>query len=492
MHPSNRAVFQVAVLLSVATPAAGQVVNLKTIPVAAGDQFLIFPSDHLGLGGARIALDDPWLDPFVNPAKGARVGTAQVFATPTFYEVGQQGGSAATLSAGALFSGRVFGGTLLALQQVKAGEEFFGPMPLWDGPVVAPDGLSRRSATNKYGFVSLGTRLPGEAAVGVSALLSDLNAIDGVEHLYAMAFDIEQSGSLADVRVGGMKETGGGGLMEVVGVWNRFSAAHDVRYLEWVLVDSTTWTWEPRERLEANRDRTDTWGLQLGFRRPLGGSGWRVGASLTGNYKNHPKIPNYELVNIPRDPGHSTALELGVGVAKQTDALTVAMDVAYIPAWSSTWAEAGSATVTTGGDTIPAGGHTIENEFAFSNASVNLGAGYEVGPAMVQLGLQVRAYDYDLDQWDNVEETARRQNEEWMEWVPTWGVRVRLKGVELRYMGRVTTGTGRPGLAWNGVVATRAENAGFANDIVVPPGAPLTLQEADVWTHQLSVAVPLH
>jgi hypothetical protein len=473
------------------TPVAAQLINLRTVPVAAGDQFLIFPSDNLGLGGIGIALDDPWLDPFVNPAKGARVTTPQVFVAPTFYSIGQNAGSAATLSAGTLFGGRVFGGALLALQQLKSGQEFFGPEPLWDLAIVPPDALSAQSATNKFAFFSLGTTLPGRAAIGASATFADLNGIDGVEHLYAMSSAIDQSGSLADVRLGLTKEFGTGGLAEGLLLYDRFSATHDVYYVDWVVVDSTTWTWERQERLETNKDRTDTWGLHLGFRRPVGEHGWRVGGILTGNYKSHPTIPNYELVNIPRDPGHSTALDIGVGVAKQAGALTMGLDLVYEPAWSSTWAEAAQATPTTAGDTIPAGGKTVENEFQFSNAHVNVGAGYEVGVAMFQLGLQVRAYDYHLDQWDNVERATRRQNEEWMEWAPSWGVRLRLKGVELRYQGRVTTGTGLPGVAWNGNVATRAESAGLANDIVVPPGGPLTLAEADVWTHQVSVAVPI-
>lgn len=478
-------------VLATATPAAGQLINLRTVPVAAGDQFLIFPSDHLGMGGVRIALADPWLDPFVNPAKGSQVTEPQVFTAPTFYSIGRNGGSAATLSAGTLFGGRVFGGGLLALQQIKAGQDFFGPWPAWDMVALPPDALSERSAINKYGYLSLGTRLPGGSAVGVSGLFADLNAIDGVEHLYAMSTNIDQYGSLADVRLGVTKELGPGGLLEAVGVYNRFSATHDVLYVDWVLVDSTTWTWEMRERLETNRDRTDTWGLHLGFRRPVGTQGWRVGGILTGNYKNHPSIPNYELVNIPRDPGHSTALDIGVGVAKQAGPVTLGMDLIYEPGWSSTWALAASATPAANGDTIPVGGKTVENEFQFSNAHVIVGAGYDVGVATLQLGVQVRAYDYHLDQWDNVDRTARRQNEQWMEWTPSWGLRVRLRGVEFRYLGRMTTGTGLPGVAWNGATAARAESMAFANDIVVPPGGPLTLQEAQVWTHQLSVAVPL-
>jgi hypothetical protein len=478
-------------LVATAAPATGQVISLRTLPVAAGDQFLIFPSDHLALGGVRIALADPWLDPFVNPAKGAEMPEPMVFTAPTFYAVGANAGSAATLSAGALVGGQVFGGAMLALQQIKSGQNVFGPWPVLDQSFVPPDALSQRSATNKYAFVSLGTRLPGHAAVGASGLFADLNAIDGVEHLYAMSSSIDQYGSLADIRIGATKALGQGGLLEAIGVYNHFAATHDVLYVDWVLVDSTNYVWDMQERLETNRDRTDTWGVHLGFRRPVGTQGWTVGGILTGNYKDHPSIPNYELVNVPRDPGHSTALDIGVGVAKQHGPVTLGVDLVYEPGWSSTWALAAEAIPTAGGDTIPVGSRTIENEFQFSNAVVSVGAGYETGAATFQLGLQVRAYDYHFDQWNNVEETARRQNEQWMEWTPSWGLRVRLKGVELRYLGRVTTGTGLPGLAWNGVTTARAEDMALANDIVVAPGGPLTLQDAEVWTHQISVAVPL-
>jgi hypothetical protein len=481
-----------ALVVLVPGPAAAQLINLKTVPVAAGDQFLILPSENLGMGGPRIALADAWLDPWVNPGKGAVTAASQVFATPTFYSVGQNAGSAGTLSAGGLFGGRnAFGGALVALQQLKGGQPFFGPVPLAEFSVLPPDALSERSATNKYGAVLAGTRLPGGVAVGASALFSDLNGVDGVEHLYALAADIDQSGSMTDVRLGATKDLANGGLLEGVALYNHYDVTHDVRYIDWVLVDSTTWQWEARERLETNVDRTDTWGLHLGFRRPVGTQGWQVGGILTGNYKDHPKIPNYEIVNIPRDPGHSTALNIGVGIARRSAGITVGMDIVYEPAWSSTWALAGADTINADGDTIRVGERTVENEFRFSNARVNFGAGYETGPAAFQLGLGVRANDYHLDQWDNVADETRRQDEQWMEWTPSWGVRVRLEGFEIRYFGRVTTGTGRPGVAWTGAVAERGADAALANDIVVPPGGPLTLQEADVWTHQFSIAVPI-
>lgn len=479
-------------LVTLPPPAAAQLINLRTIPVASGDQFMIYPSENLAIGGVRIALSDPLLDPFVNPARGADLPASLAFAMPTFYTVGQNAGSAGTLSAGGLFSGgRFFGGALLALQQIKGGEPFWGPMPLADFAVLPPDALANRSKTNKYATGYIGMNVGAGVAVGVSGTVSDLNAVDGVEHLYAMAAQIEQAGSLTDLRLGARKHLGGGGLIEGVALYNRYDMTHDVYYVEWVPIDTLNWEWEQQERLESNRDLTNTYGLQLGFQRPVGTSGWRVGGMLTGNYKDHAKIPNYEIVNIPRDPGHSTALDFGVGIARQSDGLTVGMDLIYEPAWSSTWAEADTIVITVDNDTIPANGKTVENEFEFSNAYVNLGASYQVGPAVFSGGLRLRANDYHLDQWNNVTGETRRQDEQWMEWTPSWGARVQLKGVAFSYFGRVTTGTGRPGVAWTGAVAERAADAGFANDIVVPPGGPLTLQEADVWTHQFTVSVPI-
>jgi hypothetical protein len=487
-----RELFTTIVLVAVlAGPGRAQLISLKTVPVAAGDQFFLFPSHNQAMGGVSIALDDHVLDPFINPAKGGQIRQAQVFVAPVYYNVSNNAGSAGALSAGALFSGRFFGGGLVALQQVKRGDAFFGPVPLWDVSVLPPNALSERSATNKYGYLSFGTRLPGELTIGASAFVADLNAMDGVEHLYAMASNIDQTGDLQDIRIGLTKTFAGNRTVDAVALFHRFDMRHDVTYVDWVVVDSMNWIWEPRTRVETNLDKTDTWGMQVGYVQPIGRHGWRLGGTLTGNWKSHPKIPNYEIMNIPRDPGNSTAFDIGVGVAKVLGPTTFGIDIVYEPGTSDTWAEAEAAIGTVSGDTIPPGGRTIENEFSFSNAFVNVGIAREVGPAVLQLGLGLRAYDFELDQWDHVEETARRQSEQWIEWVPSWGARVQFGDLELRYLGRVTTGTGRPGTAWDGAVAERALDFGTANDILLAPSGPLTLQDVTVLTHQVSLSVPL-
>ncbi|HEV2671671.1 MAG TPA: hypothetical protein VGU74_11295, partial [Gemmatimonadales bacterium] len=60
MNPSGlRAVCLAVPLLCCISPsAAAQLIPIKTIPIAQGDQFQLFPSDNLGMGGVSIALPD--------------------------------------------------------------------------------------------------------------------------------------------------------------------------------------------------------------------------------------------------------------------------------------------------------------------------------------------------------------------------------------------------------------------------------------------------
>ena len=482
-----------AALFSFPGTLAGQLISLKTVPLATGDQFLIFPSDNLAMGGVSIALDDRLLDPFGNPAMGSRVTESHVFSSPTFYGISNNAGSARTLPAGTSFNENGwFGSVFAAFQDLKSGSQFFGPQPLIDvirGP--AGNTLSKQSATNKYAHVSFGRTIKPGLSIGGSVFLADLSAMDGVEHLYSRASDIEQSGDIESFRIGLSKEFIGDRRFEAVLLHHRFNMTHDVTYVDFFLVDTLNWQWDPVLREERNLDRSRTWGAHIGYHQPVGENGWRVGGTLTANQKSHPKIPNYEIMNIPRDPGHSTAFDIGFGVSKVTERTKFGLDFVYEPASSETWAEAAAAVATASGDSIPAGGKTVENSFSFSNAFINMGVTQDLDPIAIQLGLKVRAYDFHLDQWDNVEESFRRQDEDWMEWVPTWGIKARFADLVLRYSGRVTTGTGRPGVGGGTRFAELDVATASANDILLAPSGPLTLQDATVLTHQISVSIPI-
>src|SRR5688572_7250131 len=115
----RRAILVALALVLPATGAPAQLIQIKTVPVAQGDQFDLFPSRNLAMGGVSIAVDDPWLDPFVNPAKGARLKGGRVAGAPTVFSMSNDAGGGRTLPLSVLATaGRWFGGLALAFQEI--------------------------------------------------------------------------------------------------------------------------------------------------------------------------------------------------------------------------------------------------------------------------------------------------------------------------------------------------------------------------------------
>ena len=473
------------------SPLAGQVIGVRTVPIAAGDQFGFLPSQNAGMAGVSLALADPLGDPFANPATGGR-GTSRFFSSPTAFSVAQGNGAARSLPLGAiLVSPTWFAGAAATAQQVVAADQWGfwgGPQPLVDRiapePAFGPD----RSAANLYIAGLVGRRV-GNVTLGVSVSLADLSAVHGVELLYAGSLGLRQFGEAVDVRAGVAIGLPGQRAFEAVVVHDRFSMTHDVTYVE-TIFDSTVGWWEPQTRVETNLDQTRTTGLHVNYRLPVA-PGWTLGLVGTGNYKDHPKIPNYDLANIPRDPGTTWAYNLGLGLAHRDGPATFAAEAIVEPIRSHTWAEAAVPTTTTGGFVIPAGGVTVDNRFRFMNALLRMGLSRDISQATLQLGLQVRSIRYQLTQRDLVAGSSRRQSEDWMEWSPTWGLAIHFPEFDLRYSGRVTSGTGRPSVGWTGGGVTRLAALESA-DFIVAPSGPLTLQEARVVNHQVVIVLPIH
>ena len=466
-----------------------QVISIKTVPVASGDQFLTLPSERLGMGSVSIALDDMLLDPFINPARGALIDESVFLGTPTFYGISNASGSGRSLPVAALFrSERAFGAISFALQQLESGRRqdviFFSTDVIWPGP--PQQSLGELSATNLYASGTIGMELGASGlSIGAGISWAGLDALDGVEHLYALSNGIQQSGHQADYRVGLFWDRRDQHF-EAVLVHNRFNMTHNVSYIDWRWDEPTQRT-IVTERVETNLDRTRTTGLQLGFSRPVTESGWRVGGTWTVNRKTHPKIPNYEIMNIPRDPGISWAYDFGVGLSKSSGPTTFGIDIVVEPIWSDTWAEAAADTTNIDDEVIRKGEKTVKNDFFFTNVHMRMGLEYEIERASFQAGLEVRSYAYTLKQHDRINLTRREQEEGWMEWSPSIGAKAKFADFEIGYTGRLTTGSGRPGVQWTGA---RAESA-LAADFIVAPSGPLTLQDALVITHRVTVSVPI-
>ncbi|MGQ0814565.1 MAG: hypothetical protein ACT4O1_08875 [Gemmatimonadota bacterium] len=492
----------VSTLLLAATSAGAQLISIRTVPVSQAHQFEIFPSRTVAMGGVGIAVADPLLDPFSNPAKGASIGATRFFGSPATYSVTSGAGGGRTLPVGALARSETwYGGLWLALQEIDLSEQqnFFGPIPFACPACESTVDLTNRDRTkgNSYAFVMAGRQLSRGVSVGGSVLWSRLSAVDGVDLLYAGSAKIDQLGNSLDLRLGLTRQFAGDRSLEAIVLHNRFGSEHDVFYLDgfW---DPVTQQFSQTLRLEKNLDRTRVWGLHLGYEQPLSSEGWRAGGVFTVNRMDHPKIPNYAIMNIPRDPGNSSAFNIGFGLARTRANTTFGVDLIFEPIWSHTWADAADATENRLGQPIPAGGMTIENRFRFTNTIARMGLeqGFTVGEtgplAALQLGLSLRNTHYTLDQHDHIQISDRQHRESWTEWTPTWGLSLNFPELEIRYLGSVTKGTGRPGIANFGgrfMVADAAAAPG--THILAAPSGPLTLDEVTVRTHQISIALPI-
>jgi len=457
--------------------ASAQLISVRSVPVATVEQFLLAPSQNLGMGGVSIALEDPSADPFVNPAKGGRIRGVYLFSAPVFGNITENNGGVRTLPLGALLgSPGWFGGMSLAVQQLSAPERFN-----------FISSLAGENTNNLYAAGLLGKKFPASGiSLAASASWAELQAMHGVDFLYSRSSRIEQSGHIADYRVGLLREKARQPSLEILLLHNRVRMTHDIYY--------SNWFWEGDGRLSAaavrELDQTNTWGLHLGSMIPLRNAGSRAGLIFTANRKSHPKIPNYELMNIPRDPGTSWAFNFGAGLSHATDSSAFGMDLIYEPIWSHTWADAAEPVRNERGDVIiPAGGKTVENYFHFNNALVRLGLNGQGKIFGFQLGLQARFIHYRLKQTNFVFDIYRSQKEFWAEWTPSFGLNLNFATFQIYYTGRLTAGTGQPGVESS--FFWRSQDLASAGNFIIAPSGSLTLEEAVVLTHQVSVVVKL-
>jgi hypothetical protein len=488
-------------VLSTVAPAHAQLVLPKTIPVAQGDQFNIFPSANAPMAGISIALSDSLLDPFVNPAKATPVRRTSIYGSPIFYNISHDAGGGRTLPLSSMGSrGAWTGGLTFALQQIDRGANPFGG---------AQQALSDRAGLNRYITATAAREFASRRlSIGASAYYADLSAVDGVDMLYGNALAIDQLGHMSDLRLGLTRGWTDGRRFEALVLFSQYAMTHDVTYSSFFVRDPLADRAlppfplpQPAPAVVHNEDRTKTWGLHLGYQRPLTDDGWRLGWIATINRHSHPKIPNYDIQSIPRDPGATWAYNLGAGISRVTGPLTFGIDAIYEPMVSSTWADSPTPQPRANGGTLPPGAHTIDNAFRFNNGILRVGVGREatLGPAGdrksigVQFGVGAHAYDYRLIQDDHIALTSRRQHEHWVEWTPAWGLSFRFPEVEIRYHGSYTTGVGRPGVNFGFAVADAAAPAApRGGSIIAAPSGPLTLQDVHVVTHQIAFSLPIH
>ena len=491
LNPAPRRVTSttVAAMIAVlaASPAAAQLVTPRTVPVMQAEQFEIYPSSRPGFGGVFIAIDDTLADSFTNPAKATRVRGLTITTAPYSHGVSGNRGGGRTLPVGFLASSGNWSGAFLgAMQQLdRAG-------PTWNRST------SERTATNQYLSGSLAHRFDGGVSIGVSAFHAGLAAVDGVDLLYAGSDRIDQSGSLKDFRLGATKEWAPGHVLEMILLRNTTNMRHDVRFTTGVL-DPVQKRWVSTTRTDVNLDQTNIWGAHTEYTRPVGTEGWHVGVLATANHLSHPKIPNYVLQNLPRDPGSTNSFNLGLGAARATGPFTFGVDVILEPMTSDTWADAATFTTRTDGSVIPAGDKTVENHFQFRNTKARLGVGHSWGTDSasngsfaLNLGLTMYAISYDLAQTNNILRTVRTQHENWVESGPMLGMRYRTRDVELSYAFRANCGNeGCDPFPNRGDIIFSTADARATGGIIAAPSSPLFFQGGSETSHHFTISLPI-
>lgn len=462
-------------LLGITLIAAAQTVQIKTVPILASDQFNLVPSFRQDMGHVSIAVPDSIQDPFINPGKAWTTRSSWFlcikregwrFNQETAYRQNsnarytsseESSSSAALLSVpvGGYFTGQwIYGGGMVALQQISNVNTSKDNFKAANVPITLFGGL----------------RLPGsDLAVGAGVSHIRINGVDGVYLLYPNATRLRQHGHASQYRLGLSKRWGDRRLYSLSGM----------RYL-YRLTQSTNDV--------TNQDEHQGWLLQTDYIHTVT-PGWSVAGLLTADWRYHPKIPEYPLANIPRDPGHTQALQIGLGCKWQNSSTLLGIDLIYEPIDVKTWAEAATEITTWDKQVYHKGDKTMRNDYQFRNRLLRSGMQYRISRT-VQLasGAQIRFYEYDYYQNDfiNRSETTAKPQRAWTETTWSGGLTLHLAHVNLTYNVRLLSGTGLLERQW---LWRWFGEVDFAKaDFIIPPTVQLNVTPVTYVTQWLGVS----
>jgi hypothetical protein len=446
-----------------------QVVPVKTVPIAEGDQFTFLPSTNAGMVDSLAVLDSVHY-PFRNPAATARLRHGFFFGAPTLYSMNHQAGQGSTLSLGAIAKGgRSFGGLALAVQELGSNR---------DDNVVAPDvlrvdasgqvvsGPRNGNKTNRYALAMVGRSIRPTLSIGASASLSHLGDVDGTEMLYAGSQGLQQSGHLADVRLGILQQWTRDRSLELVALRDQSTMTHDITFFDGTW-DPSTRTTKFTQRIEHNADASATWGTQLQYRQPIADTAWHAAGLLSANRTSYSKAPTMGSMDVTRAPLNSSAFNAGVGLSRAWERTTGGFDAIYEPIFGHT-----SQT-----------GKPNDDRYRFNNAVLRAGVSHRIPMktpgAEIRFGggMQLRDVHYGLDQADSTGAT-QHTTAHWNEWIHSGSMSVISPTWEMHWLLQVRSGTGRP---------SASTFSGFPGG----PTAPSGLIPVRTLTQQFTVTVPI-
>ncbi len=476
-------------VLGGAESLTGQIFPPKTVPSPQGEQFLLLPTSNRGMGGLPIALDDPLGDPFDNPAVRGKE-PLRVFLTPAAYgdSRGTMGGYSFPLSL--VLSGSSWFGTLAAAVQSLEDD----PREVFSVPSGLKEGLEReKNGRNRYILASIGRQLGPGTSIGLKLAYADLGILDGERRLYPSALSVSQTGRARTVTLGAQQ---------------RFRERHTVRVTvsnsHLAMSDEVTgWRRLPSDIpgaellppelwIREEGSRSDIWEGTVRYSVQIPDRSVRFGAMASVWARDQSRVPKYDWVHVPRDPGTSTMGELGVGVETVGRPMRLAMEIAVAPGTGHTLLLSDSTIMGGDGTTIQPGDPILNNDFRFRNWRAGVGAEVPFRKGGFQVGLGLHRYSFRLKQRDLVWEQDRDADVSWTELVPSIGGWVEIGRVEVGYSLRLVNRGFSPCEDYSYRTSCQGVPVRYHfTEMRVAPTLPDDLPDFRLTSHQLTVSLPV-
>jgi hypothetical protein len=465
-----------------------QEIHLRTVPLAAGNQGDFYPSLSRGMGNLSIAFDDPISDPLINPAKTYKLNGLRFFFSPTRNTWSNEDGRAIfTTSGSAKYTGTAinsmpfglflkkenfFTGGIISYQSYSSERSIPGS---WESSINTKSDIGN----NVYLLGLAGMYFPElNLSVGGSISWAEFDAMDGVNLLYPGSSDIKQGGRSLNYKIGFVGELSKQSQMEFVIGRTTFKSSHKVTYGSLHFWYEDSWI---GYRTELNKDESKGWVIHTKYNSSINDE-LKIGGIFTVNWKEHPKIPNYALANIPRDPGSSTAYNIGIGIVNSGERTTLGFEYIYEPMKSYTWAEAGTDI------NLPPAFKTVENYFDFYNHIFRGGLYTHTDITWLdyRLGIQLHFNKYNLKQNDNVLNTSRTLNENWLETTLCGGLTINISSFQIFYSLQVILGNGLVGTEVGGIGFPELSAEAVKSDFLIAPYGSLVVDDIPLVTQQIS------
>ncbi len=469
---------RVSAILLWAGCAFSQGISVKTVPLLSTDQFSLIPSFRDDMGGTSIAVRDGLQDIFINPGNYDPDTGSQWFVTPRlshwnfsqefstryndqravpFLEQNSAGSSIFTLPVGFILSSKkIYTAAMAGFQALSADNQ-----------------QSAHFKASNYPWTWLGgIYVPRfKTAIGVGVDYVRIRGIDGVYLLYPNAAQLSQKGSAKQFHLGMS------GTLANEDHWNLAVS----RYLFKIL---------QTEQNVVNKDENDGWWMQAHYMKKIS-EPLTLAALFVADWRHHPKIPEYPLAGIPRDPGNTQALNFGFGLKWQSEKTLFGLDIIYEPVDVKTWADAATEFTHWDGRVYRVGDVTQRNDYQFANRLIR--SGIQIKPTRwlsLATGAQVKLYQYDYYQNDflnHIERTGKPQRQ-WSETVWTGGIKIHTGKMVLNYSLRVQTGTGILERQWLWRWFAFDGVAEFAKaDFLIPPTVTLNVTPVTYYTQWLGL-----